>query len=323
MTKKLLPTTVVGSYPKPRWLNHLIREYTEGKISEKIMERAYQDSIKAVVKEHELAGVDILWDGEMRREEMTSYFAEHIDGFKIYGEVRVWGNNYYKKPAIVDELRYGDELTIQDYKFLREITENRIKVPITGPYTIVDWSFNEFYKSKEDAVYALADVINKELKGLVRAGAEYIQIDDPAISTHPDEIEIAKNSIEIATRGVNAYLGIHICYGDYSKIYPDILEFPVNQLDFELANKNFRDIEIFKRYDFTKDIGFGCVDVHTKHVESVEEIQENIRKAFQLVEPKNVYVDPDCGLKLLPSEVAFKKLRNMCHAAKELREEIE
>ncbi len=321
MTKKILPTTVVGSYPKPRWLNHLIGEYAEGKISNEIMEAAYIDSIKAVVKEQELAGIDILWDGEMRREEMTSYFAEHIDGFKIYGEVRVWGNNYYKKPAIVDELRYRDELTIPDYKFLRETTKNEIKVPITGPYTIVDWSFNEFYKSKEDAVYALADVINEELMGLVKAGATYIQIDDPAISTHPDEIEIAKNSIEIATRGVNAYLGLHICYGDYSKLYPQILEFPVDQLDFELANKNFKDIEIFKKYEFTKDIGFGCVDVHIRRIESVGEIKDNIKKAFTIVEPKRVYVDPDCGLKLLPSGVAFEKLKNMCTAAKELRSE--
>ncbi len=322
MTRRLLPTTVVGSYPKPKWLNHLIGEYAKGKISDEIMEQAYQDSIKAVVKEHELAGVDILWDGEMRREEMTSYFAEHIDGFEIYGDVRVWGNNYYKKPAIVSRVGYRDELTIPEYSSLRTITTNEIKVPITGAYTIVDWSFNEFYPRKEDAVYALAEVINEDLRGLVKAGAGYIQIDDPAIPTHPDEIEIAKNSLEIATKGINAYLGIHICYGDYSKIYPEVLEFPVDQLDFELANKNFKDIEIFKEYEFTKDIGFGCLDVHTRRIESVEEIKTNIRKAFQLVEPEKIYVDPDCGLKLLPQGIAFEKLRNMCQAARELREEL-
>ena len=121
---------------------------------------------------------------------------------------------------------------------------------------------------------------------------------------------------------MNAYLGIHICYGDYSQLYPQVLEFPVDQLDFEFTNKNFRDIEIFKEYEFTKDIGFGCVDVHTKRVESVEEIKDNIRKAFAIVEPKGVYVDPDCGLKLLSSGVAFEKLVNMCQAAEELREEV-
>ena len=322
MNRGMLPATIVGSYPKPRWLNRLIREYQKGDISHEIMERAYADSIKAVVKDQEIAGVDILWDGEMRREEMTSYFADRIGGFKIYGEVRVWGNNYYRKPAIVDEIEYRDELAVSDYRFLRGITSNGIKVPITGPYTIVDWSFNEFYKNKEEAVYAVASVINEELRRLVSEGANYIQIDDPAIPTHPEEIEIAKNSIEIATRGVDAYLGLHICYGDYSKIYPQVLEFDVDQLDFEFANRNFSNLDVFKKHDFTKDIGFGCVDVHTRRVETVGEIKENIKKAFDLVEPKRVYVDPDCGLKLLPSEVAFEKLKNMCQAVRELRGEM-
>ncbi len=322
MSNLLLPTTVVGSYPKPKWLNRMIREYQEGKLSDDIMEEAYKDAIKLVVKEHEIAGVDIIWDGEMRREEMTSYFAEHIEGFTIYGEVRVWGNNYYKKPAIVDELRYKDELAVGDFKYLKSITDKRIKVPITGPYTIVDWSFNEYYKNKEEAVYALAEVMNIELKNLVKAGADYIQLDEPAIPTHDDELEIAKNATEIVTKGVNAYIGMHMCYGDYRKIYPEILEFKVDQFDFELANKKFADIEIFKEYDFTKDLGFGCIDVHTRRIETKEEVKESIRKAFEIVEPKRVYVDPDCGLKLLPKRIAFEKLKVMVEATKELREEL-
>ena len=245
--KRMLPTTVVGSQPKSRWLNYLAKKKAQGHITQDVMEQAYCDSIKAVVKDQETAGVDILWDGEMRREEMTSYFAEHIDGFRIYGDVRVWGNNYYRKPAIVEELRYKDVLAIKEYEFLKTLTTREIKVPITGSYTIVDWSFNEYYNTKEEAVYALAKIINQELKKLVAAGATYIQIDDPTISTHPDEIEIAKNSIEIATKGVDAYVGIHICYGDYSRIYPEILEFPVGQLDFELANKNYADLEVFRQ----------------------------------------------------------------------------
>jgi 5-methyltetrahydropteroyltriglutamate--homocysteine methyltransferase len=136
-----MKTTVVGSYPKPKWLLRIIRLHKEGKVSDAILEEAYRDAVKAVVKDHEIAGVDIIWDGEMRREEMTSYFAERIDGFTIYGEVRVWGNNYYLKPAIVDELRYRDELAIRDFLYLKEITDKEIKVPITGAYTIVDWSF--------------------------------------------------------------------------------------------------------------------------------------------------------------------------------------
>jgi len=316
-------TTVVGSYPKPKWLTSIVSKFKEGKVSEEMLEEAYRDAVKAVVKDHEMAGVDIIWDGEMRREEMTSYFAERIDGFVIYGEVRVWGNNYYPKPAIVDELRYRDELAVNDYLFLKEVTDKAIKVPITGAYTIVDWSFNEYYSSKEEAVYALAEVLNVELRKLVRAGADYIQLDEPAISTHPEELEIAKNAVEITTKGVNAYLGIHICYGDYSTIFPEILEFKVDQLDFEFANRNFEDLKLLREYDFTKDLGFGCIDVHTKRIESVGEVKESIKKALEIVEPEKLYVDPDCGLKLLPREVAFKKLEVMVKAAKEVEEWLE
>jgi len=309
-----MKTTVVGSYPKPKWLLRMIKLYNEGKIDDNVMNEAYEDAVRAVVKDHEVAGVDIIWDGEMRRDEMTSYFARKIDGFVIYGEVRVWGNVYYPKPAIVDELRYREPLAVHEFEFLRSITDKEIKVPITGAYTIVDWSFNEFYNTKEDAVYALAEVINQELRNLVKAGANYIQLDEPAISTHPEELEIAKNAVEIMVKRVNAYIGMHICYGDYSKIFPDILDFRIDQLDFEFANRNFEDLKLLKEYDFDKDLGFGCIDVHTKRVESVEEVKVAIETVLEIIDPARLYIDPDCGLKLLPREVAFKKLEVMVKA---------
>jgi 5-methyltetrahydropteroyltriglutamate--homocysteine methyltransferase len=317
-----MKTTVVGSYPKPKWLLRMIKLYNEGKIDDKIMNEAYEDAVRAVVKDHEVAGVDIIWDGEIRRDEMTSYFARKIDGFIIYGEVRVWGNNYYPKPAIVDELRYRENLAVDEFMFLRSITDREIKVPITGAYTIVDWSFNEFYKTKEDAVYALAEVINQELKSLVKVGASYIQLDEPAISTHPEELEIAKNAVEIMTKNVNAYIGMHICYGDYSKIFPDILDFKVDQLDFEFANRNFEDLKLLKEYDFDKDLGFGCIDVHTRRIESVDEVKKAIEMALDVVDPNRLYIDPDCGLKLLPRDVAFEKLKVMVKAKNALEHEL-
>lgn len=315
-----MKTTVVGSYPKPKWLLRIIKLNKD--VSDAVLEEAYRDAVKAVVKDHEIAGVDIIWDGEMRREEMTSYFAKRIDGFTIYGEVRVWGNNYYPKPAIVDELRYRDELAIRDFLYLKEITDKEIKVPITGAYTIVDWSFNEYYRTKEEAVYALAEVLNKEFKELVKVGATYIQLDEPAIPTHPEEIEIAKNAVEIMVKGVNAYIGMHMCYGNYRAIFPDILDFKVDQLDFEFANRNFEDLAILKEYGYDKDLGFGCIDVHTRRVESVEEVKKAIHMALEIVEPKQLYVDPDCGLKLLPRDIAFEKLKVMVKATNEVREEL-
>lgn len=317
-----MKTTVVGSYPKPKWLLRILSMYKNGKVDKNLIEEAYRDSIKSVVKDHEIAGVDIIWDGEMRREEMTSYFAERIDGFKIYGEVRVWGNAYYPKPSIVGELRYRDELAINDFLYLRSITDKEIKIPITGAYTIVDWSFNEYYKTKEDAVYSLAEVLNREFRELVKVGAKYIQIDEPAIPTHPEEIEIAKNAIEIMVNGVDAYIGIHMCYGDYRAIFPDVLDFKVDQIDLEFANRNFEDLKILKEYDYDKDLGFGCIDVHSKRIESVDEVKNAIRMALEIVDPDKLYVDPDCGMKLLPRDVAFEKLKVMVKAVEELNEEF-
>ncbi|WP_456327763.1 methionine synthase [Archaeoglobus sp.] len=317
-----MKTTVVGSYPKPKWLLRMIKLHKDGKVDDKVMDEAYKDAVKAVVKDHEIAGVDIIWDGEMRREEMTSYFAERIDGFVIYGEVRVWGNAYYPKPSIVGELRYRDELAINDFLYLRSITDKEIKVPITGAYTIVDWSFNEYYPSKEEAVYALAEVLNKEFRELVKVGAKYIQIDEPAIPTHPEEIEIAKNAVEIMVKGVNAYIGMHMCYGNYRAIFPEILDFKVDQIDFEFANRNFEDLAILKEYDYDKDLGFGCIDVHSRRVETVEEVKKAIYMALEIVEPDQLYVDPDCGLKLLPRDIAFEKLKVMVQATNEVRKEL-
>ncbi len=302
-----MKTTVVGSYPKPKWLKY---------VPEKNRLEAIKDAVRAVVKDQEVAGVEIISDGEVWRDEMTSYFANRIDGFVIYGEVRVWGNTYYPKPAIVDELRYRKPILLQEFEFLKKVTDRKVKVPITGAYTLVDWSFNEYYNSKEEAVYALAEILNEEVKKLVKAGADFIQIDEPAINSK--DLEVVENAIEITLKGIKVYTALHICYNDYRKLFPGVMDLNVNQLDLEFANRKFEDLEILKEYSFDKDLGFGCIDVHSKRVESVEEIFKAIEKALEVVDSRKLYVDPDCGLKLLPRSIAFRKLKNMCEAVKRI-----
>ncbi len=313
-----LRTTVVGSYPKPSWLKYALSG------DEVAVKEAYEDAVRAVVKDQEVAGIEILWDGEMRREEMTSYFAERIEGFVIYGEVRVWGNTYYPKPAIVDELRYSRPLVVHEYEFLKTVTDRDIKVPITGAYTLVDWSFNEYYSSREEAVYSLAEILNEELRKLVKAGADFIQLDEPAISTHSskDELEIAKNAVEIMLKGVNAYTALHVCYGEYERLFPEIMEFGVEQLDLEFANRGFSELNLLEEYGYDLDLGFGCIDVHCRRVESVDDVERAIERVLEFLRPEKVYVDPDCGLKLLPRKIAFEKLKVMCKAAKNVRERL-
>ncbi|MEM4390196.1 MAG: methionine synthase [Candidatus Micrarchaeia archaeon] len=318
---RLLPTTVIGSYPRPKWLWEAIRKSQRGRLSKKSLHALYDKACLETIREHEQAGVDILTDGEMRRTEMTEHFAERIGGFRFYGNVRVWGNNFYRKPSIVKKLRYRGPMLLEEFEFIKTHTDRAIKVPITGPYTIVDWSFNEYYRHKADAVMELASIERKELQTLVKAGARFIQIDEPALSTHPEEIDIAIEAINKMVKGIECKFGIHICYGDYSKIYPAMLDFKVDQFALEFANRKF-DIGFLKEHAFTKELGFGCIDVHNKRVETKEEVIAGIRKGLEMLPPEKIYINPDCGLKLLPRDVAYQKLVVMCEAARELRREF-
>jgi 5-methyltetrahydropteroyltriglutamate--homocysteine methyltransferase len=320
MSEHIFPTTVVGSYPKPKWLLKEKARFDKGELSADEMEELYRKAVQEVVKEHEEAGVDYLWDGEMRRTEMVEYFAERIKGFKLYDLVRVWGNAYFRKPAVYEKVEYIDPMLVDEFKYLRSITKNEIKVPITGPYTIADWSFNEHYDTKREFVLDLAEIIHKEVKALEAAGANFIQIDEPALSTHPSEVGLVKESTEIVTKGLKTKTHMHICYGDFSLIYPQILDFSVDGFDLEFANRKYRSLEIFKDPVFTKEIGYGCIDVHSKNIESVEEVKEGIRKGMEVFDPKKMFIDPDCGLKMIPRETAFSKLKVMCQAAREMRE---
>jgi 5-methyltetrahydropteroyltriglutamate--homocysteine methyltransferase len=318
----ILPTSVIGSYPRPKWLREFIEGYKRGIYNETQMEEAFNDAVTAVVKDHELAGVDIPSDGEMRRDEMVEYFAERIKGFKFYGPVRVWGNHYFRKPAVVARLEHVRPITVDEYQYFRKITDRPvIKITITGPYTIADWSFNEYYDSKETLAFELAKIINKEIKALEEAGALYVQVDEPALTTHPDEMDWAVDAINEAVKGVNIKVGLHVCYSDYRILRPYYEKLNVSQFALEFANRGFRDLSILKGLD--KELGFGVIDVHTKRIESPDEVARAIRKVMKYVEPEYLYINPDCGLKLLSRKIAREKLKVMVLGTKIVRRELE
>jgi 5-methyltetrahydropteroyltriglutamate--homocysteine methyltransferase len=329
---KLFPTTIIGSHPKPKWLNRVRKLNEEGDFSDERLEEAMDDAARLVVDEHERAGIDILGDGEMRREEMVEYFAHRIPGYEFNGPVRVWGNNYFEKPSVVSELGDPEPMLVDEFEFTQKAKSegHGVKVPITGPYTLYDWSFDEVYGDKRELITRLAEIVNDEIKRLADAGAKYIQIDEPALSTRPEDIDLVVEATEKVVDGVtkeeheNVERQImHVCYGDYGAIYPRMLDIPVDQFSLEFVNQDFAHVEEFAEHDFDKEIGFGCVDIHDRDVESVEGIKENIEHAFDFVEPEQVWVNPDCGIKLLPRDTAFGKLENMSQAARELRAEYE
>lgn len=318
----ILPTSVIGSYPKPWWLRKIKRLWEMGRADDDDLIEAENDAVVAIVKEQELAGIDIPSDGEQRREEMVEYFAERLGGFKFYGPVRVWGNNYFNKPAVVDKIIYKGPITLNEYLFLKKVSSRKIvKVTITGPYTIADWSFNEYYSSKEELVKELSKIINEELKVLAENGAPFIQIDEPALTTHPSEVEWALELIDRTADNVNAKIGLHVCYSDYKLLMPHLDKLRnISQLLLEFANRRFEDLDILK--DFPLEIGLGVIDVHNKRIESPEEVSAAIRKAMKYIDPEYIYVNPDCGLKLLPRKIARHKMENMVKGTLMVREEL-
>ncbi|PSQ60797.1 MAG: methionine synthase [Halobacteriales archaeon SW_9_67_25] len=320
-------TTVVGSYPKPKWLHRTrdLYEDDDANFEDRHFEEAKDDAARLITREHEQSGLDVVVDGEMRRNEMVEYFAGRIDGYEFNGPVKVWGHNYFDKPSVVDEVTYGEEWLVSEYEFTSDVATRPVKVPITGPYTLASWSFNEAYDSEEALAYDLADLVNEEIEALVDAGARYIQIDEPALATTPDDHAIVGECLDRIADDVpeDVRLGLHVCYGDYSRIYPEMLDFPVHEFDLELANGDYEQIDIFTDTEFTEDFAMGAVDAHVAEVEPVEQIKENILHGLEVVPPERLTISPDCGLKLLPREVAYGKMENMVQATREIEAELD
>jgi len=322
-----LLTTVVGSYPKPKWVDRAreLHEDPDAEFTDEGWQEAKDDAARLITNEHERAGLDVVTDGEMRRNEMVEYFAELIDGYEFNGRVKVWGHNYFDKPSVVGDLSRTREWLISEYEFTSAVADRPVKVPITGPYTLAAWSFNEAYDSERALALELAGLVNEEIEALVEAGARYIQIDEPALATTPDDYALVGDCLDRIVADVpdDVRIGLHVCYGDYSRVYPEILDFPIDEFDVELCNGGYEQLDVFKQPAFEKDLALGVVDAHVAEVESVAEVKENIKRGLELVPPERLTVSPDCGVKLLPREVAYGKMANMVTAAREVERELD
>ncbi len=318
----MLLTTTVGSFPKPDYLIKARNLFSRKKISQEELKELEKKAIREVIRLQEEIGLDILVHGEMERGDMVTYFAERLDGFGISGLVRSYGNRYYKKPIAQTKIKRIRPIALEMFGYAQSLTEKPVKGMLTGPYTMCDWSFNEHFQTRRDLVLNLAEVVHMEALDLDKAGAKYIQIDEPAISTRPPEIDLAIEAMRIVTGGLKAKTVSHICYGDFTTIYPRILDLAVDQLDLEFANSDFDNLEIFKNPPFTKEIAVGVIDVHSHVIETKEKVKENIKRALEVFPLEKVYIDPDCGLKTRTPKEAEAKLRVMLSAVREIREEM-
>ena len=315
-------TTSVGSLPKPPKIVAARGNYARREIGREDLFQLERAATRDWVEFQNSIGTDVVVDGEIYRGDMVAYFAEELPGLEIGGLVRSYGNRYYRKPIATGAIGRDHPVTVDWWRYAQSLTDAPVKGMLTGPYTICDWSFNEHYATRRDFVLDLARVIRNEALDLERAGARFIQIDEPAASTRMDELDLVIEAMGIVTEPLSVHTITHICYGDFHRAYPKMLDIPVDQIDLEFANSEYSLLDEFAENPFTKYIGLGVVDVHSHDVEPVEEIAEGIRRTLKYIPPERMFVDPDCGLKTRTVDEAKAKLSNIKDAVDIVRAEL-
>jgi 5-methyltetrahydropteroyltriglutamate--homocysteine methyltransferase len=319
---KGLWTTSVGSMPKPDYILKARSQYARKEIDRDTLRDLEKKATREWIEFQESVGTDLIVDGEQYRGDMVAYFAEELPGLEIGGLVRSYGNRFYRKPIATGPIGRDKPVTVEWWEYAQSLTDKPIKGMLTGPYTICDWSFNEYYDSRRDFVLDLAKVIRDEALDLERAGAKFIQIDEPAASTRMDELDLVIEAMQIVTEPLEAHTITHICYGDFHHAYPKMLEIPVDQIDLEFANSEYGLLEEFSDNAFTKYIGLGISDVHTHEIEPVDEMIQGIRQTMKHIPADRIFVDPDCGLKTRTVDEAKEKLSNIKKAVDVVRAEL-
>jgi 5-methyltetrahydropteroyltriglutamate--homocysteine methyltransferase len=290
----------------------------------------------------EKAGLDVVYDGEQRRTEMYDHVAAFADGFEPRGTVRSFDNKYYAKAAVVQPPFADGPQDVDEFRFVRAHTKRPVKVPLTGAYTMVDWSYDEHYahegslggsaarryEARGRFVEDVAErVIRPNALGLAEAGAEWIQIDEPAATTKPDEVPLVVRGFNAALRGVPAAKrSIHICFSDYRALWPHVLELDdCLELQLEFANRDSRELgtrhedrpgyrdtlRLFAQYGYP-GVGLGVIDIHSDFVEPPELVRDRVLYAVDVLGgPERIQVNPDCGLRTRGWDVVYEKLSNM------------
>jgi 5-methyltetrahydropteroyltriglutamate--homocysteine methyltransferase len=315
----LLPTSTVGSFPKPDYLIEARAKVPRNAITPAELDGLERRATEFWMRAQEELGLDVLVDGEQYRGDMVAYFAEKMGGFARGGLVRSYGNRYYHKPVIVGEVRWPGPITVDWWRWTQSLTAKPVKGMLTGPYTIMDWSFDDHYPDRKAACLALAGEVRKELAALLEAGAKVVQIDEPALSVRPEELPFAVEAMHRVVDGLPAYYIVHACFGAFETIYPGLLDLPVDNLDLAISHSALDLLAMFEKNPFTKDLSLGVLDVHSHAVEPPAEVKARIMRGVTVLPAERIWVDPDCGLKTRTVEEARRKLAAMMTAVREVR----
>jgi 5-methyltetrahydropteroyltriglutamate--homocysteine methyltransferase len=293
----------------------------------------------------ESAGLDVVYDGEQQRVEMYEWAVRHARGFEVRGTVRSFDNKYYAKAAVTGPVSLDAPYHNEEFAFLRSAAKAELKIPVTGAYTLADWSFDEHYSPDTDLTIAAAvrrarrhagrrrlvldvatDVIRPNLEALIGLGARWIQIDEPGASTEPDELDLFVESFNASVEGLDAYFSTHLCFSDYDLFFPSIAAMTgCRQFCVGFANDDTRELGVtsearpgyrvlpkFRDLPSAPALGVGVLDIHTDFVEPPELVRDRVLYAVDVFGgPERVHVCPDCGLRTRSWDVAYAKLRNL------------
>jgi 5-methyltetrahydropteroyltriglutamate--homocysteine methyltransferase len=293
----------------------------------------------------ESAGLDVVYDGEQQRSEMYAWAVAHAKGFEWRGSVRAFDNKYYSKAAVTGPISLKEPYHNEEFAFLRSIAQADLKVPITGAYTIADWSFDEHYlkdngehgshairkarrhQARRQFILDVArDMIRPNIEALIALGARWIQIDEPGGSTDPEELEIFAESFNESVRGLDAVFSTHLCFSDYNLFFPGIeamtgcKQFCVGFANYDSRGlgtqhddrPGYHVISKFRDLPYKPALGLGVLDIHTDFIEPPELVRDRILYAVDVfADPARIHVTPDCGLRTRSWDVAYAKLKSM------------
>jgi 5-methyltetrahydropteroyltriglutamate--homocysteine methyltransferase len=339
----LFPTTLVGSYPQPDWLIDRaklagrfpprVRALELWRIPEQWLEQAQDDATVLAIKAQEQAGLDIITDGEIRRESYSNRFATALEGVDIDNPGSALDRSGHPNPVprVVGRIRRKHAVQVEDLLFLKRHTQRKVKVTVPGPFTMAQQAQIDYYDgSREKAALDYAAAVNEEIRDLFAHGADIVQLDEPYMQARPDDARAyGLKALNRAIEGVTGTVAVHICFGYAAIIHqrpsgysflPELAECSCSQISIETAQSNL-DCAVLGKLP-NKKILLGVLDLSDMNAETPQQVAARIRRALPYVDPRNVIVAPDCGMKYLPRDVADAKLRAMVEGARIVREEL-
>ncbi|HEV8334434.1 MAG TPA: uroporphyrinogen decarboxylase family protein [Steroidobacteraceae bacterium] len=339
----LFPTTLVGSYPQPDWLIDRaklagrfpprVRALELWRVPEQWLAQAQDDATVLAIKAQEQAGLDIITDGEIRRESYSNRFATALEGIDIDNPGTALDRSGHPNPVprVVSRIRRKHAVQVEDLLFLKRHTQRKVKVTVPGPFTMAQQAQIDYYDgSREQAALDYAAAVNEEIRDLFAHGADIVQLDEPYMQARPDDARAyGLKALNRALEGVSGTVAVHICFGYAAIIHqrpsgysflPELAECSCSQVSIETAQSNL-DCAVLGKLP-NKKILLGVLDLSDMNAETPQQVAARIRRALPYVDPRNVIVAPDCGMKYLPRDVADAKLRAMVEGARIVREEL-